>query len=123
MGRRQQVEAEAAAIAAGALKVLDARGPSEFEATFSVMRKDRTDALLILVDPMFFGQREGLAGLTTRSRLPAVSGLRQFADAGILMTYGASLPDLFRRAGTYVDIFKHVGRVNRESIVVDEIVV
>src|SRR4029453_2588139 len=123
MGRRQQVEAEAAAIAAGALKVLDARGPSEFDATFSVMRKDRTDAVLILVDPMFFGQRERLADLTTRSRLPAVSGLGQFADAGILMTYGGGVPDLFTPPGTHVEIFKHVGRVNRESIVVDEIVV
>jgi len=85
------------------LQVLDARGPGEFEAAFSAMRKDRTDALLILVDPMFFGQRKRLADLTASSRLPAISGLREFADAGILMTYGASLSDLFRRAATYVD--------------------
>jgi len=85
------------------LQVLDARGPGEFEAAFSAMRKDRTNALLILVDPMFFGQRKRLADLTASSRLPAVSGLREFADAGILMTFGASLPDLFRRAVTYVD--------------------
>jgi len=85
------------------LQVLDARGPGDFEAAFSAMRKDRSDALLILVDPMLFGQRKQLADLTTRSRLPAVSGLKEFADAGILMTYGASLPALFRRAASYVD--------------------
>src|SRR5262249_56630627 len=56
-----------------------------------------------LVDPMLFGQRKQLADLTTRSRLPAVSGLKEFADAGILMTYEASLPALFRRAASYVD--------------------
>jgi|SRR5262245_17872152 len=97
-------EAEAAMRSLPAqFQVLHARGPDDFEAAFSAMRKARTDALLILVDPMLFGQRKQLANLTARSRLPAVSGLREFADAGILMTYGASLPDLFRRAASYVD--------------------
>jgi len=39
------------------------------------------------------------------------------------MSYGSNLADMFRRSATYVDISKHVGRVNRESIVVDEMVV
>jgi hypothetical protein len=39
------------------------------------------------------------------------------------MSYGADIPAMFRGAAVYVDISKHVGRVNRESIVVDEIVV
>ena len=85
------------------LHALDARGPSEFEAAFSAMRKGRADALLILVDPMLFGQRNRLADLAAMNRLPAVSGLREFADAGILVTYGANLPDLFRRAAIFVD--------------------
>jgi len=85
------------------LQVLDARGPGEFEAAFSAMTRERAGGLLILVDPMFFGERKRLADLAARSRLPAVSGLREFADAGILMAYGASLSDLFRRAATYVD--------------------
>ena len=85
------------------LQVLDARGPSEFEAAFAAMRKGHADALLILVDPMLFGQRNRLANLALTNRLPAVSGLREFAGAGILVTYGANLSDLFRRAATFVD--------------------
>jgi hypothetical protein len=41
-------------------------------------------------------------------------------ERGGLMSYGASNPDLVRRVATYVDISKHVGRVNRESMVIDE---
>ena len=97
-------EAEAAMRPLGLqLQVLDARGPGEFEAAFSAMTRERAGALLILADPIFFGERKRLADLAARSRLPAVSGLREFADAGILMAYGASLSDLFRRAATYVD--------------------
>src|SRR3990172_2642498 len=96
-------EAEAAMRPLGLqLQVLDARGPGEFEAAFSAMTRERAGALLILADPIFFGERKRLADLAARSRLPAVSGLREFADAGILMAYGASLSDLFRRAATYV---------------------
>ncbi len=101
---RMLTEAEAAMRPLGLqLQVLDARGPGEFEAAFSAMTRGRAGALLILADPMFFGERKRLADLAARSRLPAVSGLREFADAGILMAYGASLSDLFRRAATFVD--------------------
>ncbi len=85
------------------LQVLDARGPGEFQAAFSAMKRERAGALLILTDPMFVGERQRLGDLVARSRLPAVSGLRELADAGILLTYGASLSDLFRRAATFVD--------------------
>jgi hypothetical protein len=47
--------------------------------------------------------------------------LKEAVERGGLMSYGASLPDLGRRAATYVDISKHVGRVNRESIVIDAV--
>ena len=97
-------EAEAAMRPLGLhLQVLDARGPGEFEAAFSAMTRKRAGALLILTDPMFVVEGKRLADLAARSRLPAVSGLREFADAGILMAYGASLSDLFSRAATFVD--------------------
>jgi putative ABC transport system substrate-binding protein len=97
-------EAEAAVQRLGIQRhVMDAREPGEFETVFAAIRKDRTNALLILVDPMFFGQRQRLAELAAKSSLPAASGLREFADAGLLLTYGASLSELFRRAATFVD--------------------
>src|SRR3990170_3606711 len=97
-------EAEAAMRPLGLhLQILDARGPGEFEAAFSAMTRKRAGALLILIDPMFVVEGKRLADLAARSRLPAVSGLREFADAGILMAYGASLSDLFSRAATFVD--------------------
>jgi hypothetical protein len=58
--------------------------------------------------------------LAVSSRLPTVSGIRDMAELGDLMSYGVDFPDLFRRAATHVDISKHVGRVNRESMVIDE---
>jgi putative ABC transport system substrate-binding protein len=85
------------------LQVLDARGPAEFEAAFSAMTRERAGGLLILADPMFVGERKRLADLAVRRRLPAASGMRELVDAGLLMTYGASLSDLFRRAATFVD--------------------
>jgi len=48
-------------------------------------------------------------------------GLRDGADAGGLMTYGPNRPACHRQAAVYVDISKHVGRVNRESIVIDAV--
>jgi hypothetical protein len=47
--------------------------------------------------------------------------LRDYVEAGGLMAYGPKIADLSRRAATYVDISKHVGRVNRESIVVGQL--
>ena len=67
------------------------------------MTKDRAGALLVLSDSMFIAQRERIADLATKSRLPAVYGLRPHAEAGGLMAYGANLLDLVRLAATFVD--------------------
>jgi putative ABC transport system substrate-binding protein len=41
--------------------------------------------------------------LAVRNRLPTIAGLREYVDAGGLMSYGADFPDLYRRAATYID--------------------
>jgi len=52
---------------------------------------------------MFLGERSRLVDLAAKNRLPAVYAWREAVDAGGLMSYGANLADLFRRAATYVD--------------------
>jgi len=52
---------------------------------------------------MLFGEYRRIVRLAASSRLPAMYQAREFVDAGGLMSYGANLPDLFRRTATYVD--------------------
>jgi putative ABC transport system substrate-binding protein len=52
---------------------------------------------------MFFAERRRLAELAVTHRLPAVSGQREYVEAGGLIAYGAKLAELFRRAAVYVD--------------------
>lgn len=61
------------------------------------------DALLTLNDGMFFAQRERIVELSLRHRLPALHPEREYVETGGLMSYGPNLPDLWRRAATYVD--------------------
>ena len=97
-------ETEVAARALGVqLRILEARGPDEIDGAFAAMVKERTKALLILGDPVFTSHRKRIADLAAKYRLPAVSGTREYVEAGGLMAYGPSFPDMHRRAATYVD--------------------
>ncbi len=97
-------QAEDAARALGVqLQVLKARTPSEIEAAFAAMSSQRAGGVLVLRDAVFRAHRAQIVALAAKSRLPAVYGLREEAEAGGLMAYGASVPQMFRRAATYVD--------------------
>ena len=63
----------------------------------------RIGALLVLEDPFMNPYIPTIVALAAKSRLPAAYGVREFVDAGGLMSYGANAPDLWRRAATYVD--------------------
>jgi putative ABC transport system substrate-binding protein len=67
------------------------------------MTKERAAAVLVLTDSMFFGQRQRIADLAARSRLPTLYSQREFVDAGGLISYGPSLSEMFSRAATHVD--------------------
>ncbi|TMH62715.1 MAG: hypothetical protein E6H48_20710 [Betaproteobacteria bacterium] len=67
------------------------------------MTTERAQALLVLADPMTFFHRRELAGLAIKHRLPMMGSLREFAEAGSLMSYWADTADLSRRAASYVD--------------------
>jgi putative ABC transport system substrate-binding protein len=94
-------------VAARALGVpvhfVEARGPADFNRAFSDMARARASVLSVLGSNMFTGQRRRLVELAATNRLPAVYTVREFVDAGGLMSYGPNLVDLYRRAATYVD--------------------
>ncbi len=85
------------------LHIVQAGSPAEIETAFAAMRSQRVGGVLVLRDPLFRAQRTQIAALAAKSRLPAVYGLREEAEAGGLMAYGASVPLMYRRAATYVD--------------------
>ena len=84
---------------------LEARTPQDIETAFSAMgQANKLDAIFMLGDALFFGIRQRIAELSLNHQLPLVAaGPREYALAGALVTYGASITDLFRRSATYVD--------------------
>jgi putative ABC transport system substrate-binding protein len=83
------------------LQVKAVHDPSDFERAFSEMRG--AGAVVQLDDVLFTSHRSQMVKLAARNQLPVMYGLRDFADVGGLMAYGADLPDQYRRAATYVD--------------------
>lgn len=97
-------EAHGTAQALGAqLQFVEARRPEDFEGAFAAVVRERAEALLVLADSLFAFHRDRLQGLSSKNRLPAMYGEREYAEAGGLMSYGADILDNFRRSATYVD--------------------
>jgi putative tryptophan/tyrosine transport system substrate-binding protein len=94
-------------VVAQALKVtlisMESRNREEIERVLSGMGKKRPQALFELPDPLIFFNRELITQFAAKYRLPAMYSFREYVDAGGLMSYGTSFPDLFHRAATYVD--------------------
>jgi len=82
---------------------IDVRGPSDFDAAFARMRKQRADAVMVITDPLTLRHRETIVNLAAANRIPAVYEFAEFARAGGLVAYSASVPALFARAAMYVD--------------------
>jgi putative ABC transport system substrate-binding protein len=85
------------------IQLLESRGGDATDSAFSASAKERSNALLVLFDPLLTGQRARIAELANKQRLPSMYPHREYAEAGGLMAYGASLLDLYRRAAAYVD--------------------
>jgi putative ABC transport system substrate-binding protein len=97
-------EMELAASALGVkLQYLDIMGTKDIETAFRAAGKGRAEAVLVLASPVFTVHRTQLVEMAVKSRLPAIYYRSDFVEAGGLMSYGASLSDLDRRAATYVD--------------------
>jgi putative ABC transport system substrate-binding protein len=97
-------ELELAARAFGVkLEYLDILDFTDIETAFRAARQARADAIVALGGPVFNSHRTIIVELATTSRIPTMYNVSEFVEAGGLMTYGVSWPDLFRRAATYVD--------------------
>jgi len=83
------------------IQVLNASTSREIDTVFATIARERPDALFVGTDPFFVSRRVQLAQLTTLHKVPAIYALRQYAEAGGLMSYGASLTDAYRQMGAY----------------------
>jgi putative tryptophan/tyrosine transport system substrate-binding protein len=84
------------------IQVINASTIGEIEAAFATFVRERPDALFVSGDPIFRVRRIQLALLAAHYRVPAIYALRDYAEAGGLMSYGASLSDAHRQGGVYV---------------------
>ncbi len=85
------------------LQVLETRDPDQFERAFAAMARGRANALFMVTDSMFWQNRQRLAELEARYRIPTMHEVREYVAAGGLMAYGVDLDELFRRAPVYID--------------------
>src|SRR5437660_2274403 len=102
--RSQWNEIEAAARSVGVeAQVLDVRTVADLERSFDSATRWREDALVVGRDTLVQTNQSLVLGLAATRRLPSIYTFRDFVDAGGLVSYGVSLPDLYRRAADYVD--------------------
>jgi len=86
------------------LQMIAVRGPDDFDAAFSAIDKSRAQGLILgHPDAIFHVHAREIARLALKHRLPAIFYLKDFVEAGGLMSYAPSYTDSFRRAAAYVD--------------------
>ncbi len=101
--------AETAALESAARKLgltilfADVRTPHDIEGAFATMTQSRAGAFLILGGSMTYVSRQQIADLAVQHRLPGIHLLREYAEAGLLLTYGPNAMAQYRRAATYID--------------------
>ena len=95
-------DVEAAARAMGLqIQVFNASTSREIDAAFATFVRERPDALFVGPDPFFNSRRVQLANLASRHALPATYSVRDYAEVGGLMSYGANIADAYRQVGVY----------------------
>ena len=99
-GQLRDVE-EAARVIGLPLNVLRAGTDREIDTAFKSVAQHRIPALLVGSDPFFDQRTDKLVALAARHAVPAIYGIRDFAVAGGLMSYGPSFSDAVRQAGVY----------------------
>jgi putative ABC transport system substrate-binding protein len=85
------------------LDLVDVRAPRQLGGAFKEMVRRRTRAVLLVADPMLFGQSQRIVELAARHRLPAVYEQRMFVDHGGLLSYGQFVGERYQKMAVYVD--------------------
>jgi putative tryptophan/tyrosine transport system substrate-binding protein len=98
----RESQATAKALGLQALPVA-VRAAADVDGAFATIARERATALFVLDDAILFIERQLISDLALKNRLPMVSGISGYADAGGLMTYGARQTDLYHRAAIIVD--------------------
>jgi putative ABC transport system substrate-binding protein len=104
MPRSQREAAEGAARTLGLdARVIEIPDLRDLDAAFRDAKNQHADALHVLPSPVFNHHRVHLTALAAKYGLPAIYEVREYVEAGGLMSYGPSYPDMYRRAASYVD--------------------
>ena len=97
-------ETHAAARALGVqIQVVEASKVDDFDTAFAAMAKERAEGLIVMVNPMFFAQRQHILERAAKLRLATIYEWKPFVQSGGLISYGADVPDVYRRAAGFVD--------------------
>jgi ABC-type uncharacterized transport system substrate-binding protein len=83
------------------IKAFNASTSPEIDAAFATLVRERPDALFVAGDGFFLSRRVQLANLTVRHAIPAAFSVRQYVEAGGLMSYGSDPLDIYRQIGVY----------------------
>jgi putative tryptophan/tyrosine transport system substrate-binding protein len=98
----QLKDVDAAARALGLqIQIHNANTSAEIDAAFETMSRERPDAVFVATSAFLNGRRLQLAQLAAFHRLPAIYGLREYVEAGGLMSYGTNIVDGYRQVGIY----------------------
>ena len=92
---------QAASVRGVQLPIVKAGAEGDFEGAFASLRQLDAGALLVSADPYFNARREQLVVLAARHAVPAIYEWREFIEAGGLVSYGTSLPGMYRQVGNY----------------------
>lgn len=84
------------------IRICHAATAVEIERAFDVIVHEHIGALCVTADPVFLSERDKAVALAARHGIPAIYADREIAEAGGLISYGASRPDAYRQAGIYV---------------------
>ena len=103
VGQAQTKDVQEAARALGqSLVVLHGGSDESIDASFAALTQQHVAALMVGADPFFDTRRDRLIALAARHQVPAIYQFREYALAGGLMSYGASITDMYRQIGLYV---------------------